>query len=211
MISKECIEKVGYLDEIYGTGYGEETDYQFKAMEKGFEAKVAIDTYVFHKSEVTFGTSKEKQEKLQKNRDFFFERWGDKYYSLMEKYNENDPIKYILDNIDDEDKKINFEFLIYLIGFVQNAGGVHMTVDMVNYLVIIYVCCNILYNFSNGYDEILLFNPIRTNNITKYNFKKIVSTIYSSTYFAKEIADEYNVPLVYFAQGYEPYFENGKD
>jgi len=209
MISKECIKKVGYLDEIYGTGYGEETDYQFKAMEKGFEAKVAIDTYVFHKSEVSFGTSKEKQEKLERNRKIFFDRWGEQYYSLMKKY--NDPIKYILDNLDDEDKKINFEFLIYLIGFVQNAGGVHMTVDMVNYLVINGIDCNILYNFSNGYDEILLFNPIQTNDIEKYNFKKIVSTIYSSTYFAKEISNEYNVPLIYFAQGYEPYFENGKD
>ena len=42
-------------------------------------------------------------------------------------------------------------------------------------------------------------------------FKKIVSTIYSSTYYVKKIADEKNVPLIYFAQGYEPYFENGGD
>lgn len=86
-----------------------------------------------------------------------------------------------------------------------------MTVDMVNYLVINNVNCNILYNFSSGYDEILLFNPIQTNNVSKYKFKKIVSTIYSSTYFAKEISNKYDVPLVYFAQGYEPYFDNGKD
>ena len=33
-------------------GYTEETDYQFQAMKNGFEAKVAIDTYVFHKAEV---------------------------------------------------------------------------------------------------------------------------------------------------------------
>ena len=38
MISRECINKVGYLDTAYGLGYGEETDYQFQAMEKGFEA-----------------------------------------------------------------------------------------------------------------------------------------------------------------------------
>ena len=211
MITKECIKKVGYLDEIYGTGYGEETDYQFKAMEKGFEAKVAIDTYVFHKSEVSFGTSKEKQEKLERNRKIFFDRWGSEYYSLMEKYNKNDPIKYILNNITPEDKKLNFEFLVYLIGFAQNAGGVHMSVDMINYLVMNGINCNILYGFSVGYDEILLFNPIQTNDIDKYQFKTLVSTIYTSTYYAKKLADEYNVPLIYFAQGYEPYFENGSD
>jgi len=211
MITRECINKVGFLDEIYGTGYGEETDYQFKAMEKGFEAKVAIDTYVFHKSEVSFGTSKEKQEKLAKNRKIFFERWGKQYNELMNKYKLNDPIKYILDNISSDDKKVDFDFLIYLIGFAQNAGGVHMTVDMVNYLVINHVDCNIVYNFSNGYDEILLFNPIKITDIDRFKFKKIVSTIYSSTFYAKELSNKYNVPLVYFAQGYEPYFENGND
>lgn len=211
MITKDCLKKVGYLDEAYGTGYGEETDYQFKAMEKGFEAKVAIDTYVFHKSEVSFGTSKEKQEKLERNRKLFFERWGSQYYKLMEEYNKNDPIKYIMKNITEEDKKLNFEFLVYLIGFAQNAGGVHMSVDMINYLVMNGVNCNILYGFSTGYDEILLFNPVQTNDIEKYQFKKIVSTIYTSTYYAKRIADQYNVPLIYFAQGYEPYFENGFD
>ena len=66
MISRDCIEKTGYLDEIYGMGYGEETDYQFKAMKNGFKAKVAIDSYVFHKAEVSFGVSKEKEERQRK-------------------------------------------------------------------------------------------------------------------------------------------------
>ena len=211
MITKDCIEKVGYLDEAYGMGYGEETDYQFKAMEKGFEAKIAIDTYVFHKSEASFGTSKEKQERLKKNRNLFFERWGEKYYKLMEKYEKNDPIKYINNHINDKDKEYEYDFLIYLIGFAQNAGGVHMTVDMINYLVIKNINCNVLYGFSNGYDEIMLFNPIQVNDINKYKFKKLVSTIYSSTYYVKELADKYNVPMLYFAQGYEPYFENGTE
>lgn len=211
MITRECIKKTGYLDEAYGMGYGEETDYQFKAMEQGFEAKVAIDTYVFHKAEVSFGTSKEKQERLQKNRDLFFLRWGEKYNKLMLEYQKNDPIEYINSHISSDDKKQKFEFLIYLIGFSQNAGGVHMTVDMVNYLIINNFNCNILYGFSNGYDEIMLFNPIQVNDINKYRFEKLVSTIYLSTYYVKQLSEQYNVPLLYFAQGYEPYFENGND
>lgn len=211
LITRECLDKTGYLDEAYGTGYGEETDYQFKAMKHGFEAKVAIDTYVFHKSEVSFGTSKEKQEKLNKNRQLFFSRWGGEYNRLMEKYIKNDPIKYINDNITEKDKKLDFEFLTYLIGFSQNAGGVHTVVDMINYLSINGVNCNIIYSFFNKYDEILLFKPIEIENLKKFNFNKIVSTLYYSTYFCKNIAEKYNVPLIYFAQGYEPYFENGAD
>lgn len=210
MITRKCIEKIGYLDEIYGMGYGEETDYQFKAMESGFDAKVAIDTYVFHKSEVSFGISKEKTERLRKNREIFFERWGKQYNKLIKEYNKNDPITYILNNLTEEDKKNDFEFLIYLIGFA-NAGGVHMTVDMINYLVINGINCNVLYGFSNGYSEIMLFNPIQTKDVDNFRFNKIVSTIYYSTFYAKKIADKLNIPLLYFAQGYEPYFDDGID
>ncbi len=211
MITRECIKKVGYLDEAYGTGYGEETDYQFKAMAEGFEAKVAIDTYVFHKSEVSFGTSKEKQEKLKRNRDLFFSRWGSEYNRLLSIYQNNDPVEYIKNHITEEDKKIEFDFLMYLIGLSQNAGGVHMSIDMINYLNINGIKCNIFYGFSNGYDEIMLFNPVNVQNINNFKCRQFVSTIYFSTYFVKKIADEKNVPLIYFAQGYEPYFENGCD
>lgn len=211
MISRDCIEKTGYLDEIYGMGYGEETDYQFKAMKNGFKAKVAIDSYVFHKAEVSFGVSKEKQERQKKNQEIFFSRWGNDYYKLMNEYSNNDPIRYIHSNITKDDKKLSFEFLMYLIGFNKAAGGINMAVDMINYLTINDVKCNILYGFSNGYDEIMLFNPILVTDASNYSFKKIVSTIYFSNYYAKMLAQRYDVPLVSFAQGYEPYFENGLD
>lgn len=209
MISKKCMNDVGYLDEAYGTGYGEETDYQFKCMEKGYSAKVAIDTYVFHKSEVSFGTSKEKQEKLKHNREIFFSRWGEQYNAELKKYEQNDPIKYIHANLTDDDKKIDCDMVIYLPDIVQNAGGVHVVVDMINYLSINGMNCNILYNNIVNYQEIMLFNPINYKNIKVMNAKYIVSTIYSSTFLAKKISDELNCPLVSFIQGYEGYFENG--
>ena len=209
MISRDCIEKVGYLDEAYGTGYGEETDYQFKAMEKGFTAKVAIDTYVFHKSEVSFGTSKEKQERLQKNRDLFFSRWKEQYDKEMEKYEKNDPISYIHENLTEDDKKINVDTIFYLNGIVQNAGGVHVVVDIVNNMAIHGKSFNIVYDMMSEYKEIMLFNPIARPKLENANIGQIVSTIYASTYSAKVIADEKKIPLIAFVQGNETYFENG--
>ena len=32
MITKKCIDTVGFLDEAYGMGYGEETDYHFRSL-----------------------------------------------------------------------------------------------------------------------------------------------------------------------------------
>lgn len=209
MITKECIDGVGYLDEIYGMGYGEETDYQFKALEKGFEAKVAIDTYVFHKSEVSFGTSSEKRKRQEANAKIFFERWGKQYQQLLIKYNQADPIKYIDSNLTIEDKQIVADTLFYLPDVIQNAGGCHVVFDIVNYLVINGLNSNVLYNNFSDYKEIILFNPINMNIINKVEVKQIVSTIWASTYLAKKIADNKNIPLINFVQGYEEYFENG--
>lgn len=208
MITKECIKKVGYLDEAYGLGYGEETDYQFKAMEKGFKAKVLIDTYVFHKSEASFGTSKEKQERLKKNRDLFFSRWQEQYDKEMAKYQKNDPIEYILKNLDENDKIPKIDNAIYLSGIVQNAGGVHVAVDMVNYLAINGININIIYDFYGEYKEIMLFNPLSSNNVENVSIKNIIATLWNSVFMAKKIADKQQAKLLYFVQGNECLFEN---
>ena len=210
MIRKECKEKVGLLDEIYGMGYGEETDYQFKAMEKGFTAKVAIDTYVFHKSEVSFGTSKEKQQRLEQNRQIFFDRWNEQYTKELAKYQKNDPIQYIKQNITEEDKQIKLDFAFYLDTILQNAGGVHVIVDLTNYLAIHNCKVNILYDVLGEYKEIMLFAPIKTIEFPKnFQCKELISTLWISTFSAYRLAEKLNCKLINFVQGYEFYFENG--
>ena len=210
MITKECIEKVGYLDEIYGMGYGDETDYQFKAHAKGFEAKVAIDTYVFHKSEVSFGTSPEKQARLEHNRKIFFDRWGEEYNKKMSVYVKNDPIKYIKENLKIKEKA-SPDVLFFLPDIHQKAGGVHIVVDIVNYLNINGIFANILTErLHNDYEEIMLFSPSYMNNINALNPKCIVGTIYPTIFFCETIAKHFNIPCVNFMQGYEPCFENGR-
>lgn len=209
LITKKCIKDTGYLDTAYGLGYGEETDYQFKAMSKGYKAKVCIDTYVYHKSEASFGTSKEKSERLEKNRNLFFSRWGEEYKREMDKYEKNDPIRYIKDNLTEEDKVAKIDTAIYLNGIVQNAGGVHVVVDMVNFLAINGFNANIIYDSMEEYKEIMLFNPISSNKLDDITIKNVVATIWYSVFKAKKIADKKKAKLLYFVQGYECLFDNG--
>lgn len=209
MISRECMQKTGYLDEIYGMGYGDETDYQFKAHEQGFEAKVAIDTYVYHKSEVSFGTSPEKQKRLDHNRAIFFERWGEQYNKKMQEYVKNDPIEYVKNNLK-IDKKPEPNILFFLPDIHQKAGGVHVIVDIVNYLNINGYFANILTERIHEYKEIMIFSPSFMKDIKEVSPKCIAGTIYPTIFFCETIAKHYNIPCVNFMQGYEPCFDNGE-
>lgn len=211
MITRKCLNVVGDLDEIYGNGYGEETDYQFRAMENGFQAKVAIDTYVFHKAEVSFGTSIEKQKKIQKNRKIFFDRWGEKYEELHKKYAKYDPVEYIKNSITKEEKRIQTDIIFYLPGLGQGIGGVHIVVDIINYLSIRNISINVMCDIINDFQEAMLFNPVPVSKYKEISTHKIVSTLYTTTFLSKKISLSQNIPLISFIQGYETLFSNGQD
>ena len=117
----------------------------------------------------------------------------------------------IFSKINFVDNKPKFRFLTYLISIVQDSGGIHVAIDMVNYLLMNGYNCNILYNNYYNYDELMLFKPIHVTELKKCQTDAIMSTIYFSTYYAREIANLNNIPLIYFAQGYEPYFNNATE
>lgn len=83
--------------------------------------------------------------------------------------------------------------------------------ELVNKFVINGHEANILYDFINGYQEKLLFTPIRNEVNRDIKSKRIISTIWSSTFQAYEIAKKLKIPLVNFVQGYENYFTNGSN
>ncbi len=211
MITKECIEKTGYFDEIYGMGYCDETDYQFKAMKQGFEAKVAIDTYVFHKAEMSFKTTNiQREERLKHNLDIFWSRWKQDYDELMEKYQKNDPIKYINEHLTREDKQINHDATFVLPLASNTSGGVRVIVDIINYLSINNRNIGMLSLHPSTYNEIELFNPLYPEDIKNLKTKLVIGTIFESMFFTKKLAEKINAKTVYFSQGYEFVFENGK-
>jgi GT2 family glycosyltransferase len=155
MISHDNINKVGLLDESFGKGYSVETDYQFKSMAKGFKAKVLIDTYVYHQSHVSFGISKKQQKIREENLKEFFSRWGKDYRELLQKYNENDPVKYIY-------KHVKFENLNNACSlFVTDYYEYEKLAILVNNLVLDHINVEVVTRerIANKYSGVLLFSP----------------------------------------------------
>ncbi len=75
-VKREVIDKIGILDESYGMGYFEDTDYSRRAREAGFKMARVKASYIYHQENVSFVGLKRRDETFKANRKIFEERWG---------------------------------------------------------------------------------------------------------------------------------------
>jgi len=54
MITRECIQKIGYLSEEMGEGFGEDDDYNERIHAAGYKRLICLDAFVEHKHRTTF-------------------------------------------------------------------------------------------------------------------------------------------------------------
>jgi len=76
VVKRSVIEKIGYLDEIYGMGYFDDTDYSKRAQTRGFRTVRAKASYVYHKESQSFSKIDKKNEIFLENENKFISKWG---------------------------------------------------------------------------------------------------------------------------------------
>ena len=78
LIKREIIRKIGFLDEIYGIGYWEDTDYCQRAKKMGYICAASQAAYVFHHAKSTFNLFKKGKvnELFERNKNIFYKKWG---------------------------------------------------------------------------------------------------------------------------------------
>lgn len=92
-IKKDVIEQQGYLDEIYGRGYYEESDYAMRALNNGWKTVCIDDLYVYHRRHVSF---KSEVDSLKiKNKKIFNTRWEKLKLAKSQEYNQPHPLNYL--------------------------------------------------------------------------------------------------------------------
>lgn len=218
-ITRTCFENVGYFDERYGRGYGEETDYQFKALEKGFEAKIALDTYVYHKAEASFGSQPEAEEHRKQNHKLFMERWGNEYQYRFSMYQKNDPIAMLVrktrEYLQTHTPFPESDALFYLPGISQKIGGVHNVIEIINELIMNHITVTLVVSSVAPFQEMMLTQPILIsedefiNGRIQIQTKAVVATAWNTVYACYCFTKTKHLPLIYLVQGYEVFFENG--
>ena len=56
-VRHDCLREVGEFDaSVFGTGYGEESDFCLRARQRGWSHRIAADVFVYHASGRSFGT-----------------------------------------------------------------------------------------------------------------------------------------------------------
>ena len=76
VVKREVIGKIGYLNEAYGMGYFDDTDYSKRAQAQGFLTVRAKASYVYHKESQSFCKIDKKNEIFLENENKFISKWG---------------------------------------------------------------------------------------------------------------------------------------
>lgn len=76
VVAREVIDRIGYLDEIYGMGYFDDTDYCKRAQKLGYRVVRAKASYVYHRESQSFSKIREKKAIFLQNEKEFVSRWG---------------------------------------------------------------------------------------------------------------------------------------
>jgi GT2 family glycosyltransferase len=75
LIKREVIDKIGYLDEAFGIGGFDDTDYSMRAHKAGYRCVCVHDAYVYHKEHVSFRAMGDRKELVSPGEKAYFEKW----------------------------------------------------------------------------------------------------------------------------------------
>jgi len=76
LIKREVIKRIGHLDEAYGIGGFDDTDFSRRAHLAGYKCVCAKDAYVYHDWHTSFKEAGNREELVRKNEKIFFDKWG---------------------------------------------------------------------------------------------------------------------------------------
>lgn len=124
-IKREVLEDVGYFDvESYGRGYGEENDFCFRCLNKGYRHLLCDNTYIFHKESQSF--AEDKKELIEEGLKVLKEKYP-KYMDRLELWCGTNRIKHIGENVafhlGIKDNRPNILYVIHDFKDIKNNHG----------------------------------------------------------------------------------------
>ena len=75
LIRRELIDKIGYLDEAFGIGGFDDTDYSMRAHKAGYRSVCVHSSYVYHKQHASFNAMGDRRALVAPGEQAYFRKW----------------------------------------------------------------------------------------------------------------------------------------
>lgn len=76
LVPREVVAKIGSLDEAFGVGGYDDTDYSIRAHKAGYRSVAIRDSYVYHRIHASFDKAGNREEVVQRNQKLYYAKWG---------------------------------------------------------------------------------------------------------------------------------------
>lgn len=213
-IKTEIIQELGGFDEIFGLGYGEESDLHYKALCRGYRSVLIPDCFVYHESHASFSEKKLKQ--VQMNRPIFDSRWKQIYLNELAHYDDIAPVETI-ENLIDKYKEKQSHDVLFILPTHKTYGGIIVCYELINRLIARGINANAIILERNQADigMELLFTPYFIDPNLFYDqvprSKLYIATLYTTIHQGLLAHAQYpESKLSYLIQGYEGWFPQSK-
>ncbi|HEV8266786.1 MAG TPA: glycosyltransferase family 2 protein, partial [Thermoanaerobaculia bacterium] len=164
LVKRELIRSLGVFDEVFDRGYGEETDYHYRARTAGWRCVVADDTFVYHRHGGSFTDG---NERTARNLEIVMSRWRALHEKELREFDAKNALGAVRDATtfewtrpDDSPEPLDVLFVLPMLGVF---GGVAAVLETANALILEGVRAGVavLEDVSPEIDLELFFRPLR--------------------------------------------------
>lgn len=219
VITRPCLEATGLFQQWHGFGYGEETDYQFRAAQRGYRAMAAMDTYVYHAGNQSFAADPDAPRTRMLNHREFHERWGRQYRELAARVPPEAAANEIREALERKPATPAPAVMFVLPTLDDRIGGTHTVADICNAAALEdldFQLATLRSADRLSWNLPLYFAPVTFASVqaflldTRFQPAAFVATSWDTVGPVMLRSASRGVPWVYFVQGYESYFEDGR-
>lgn len=76
LVRRNLIEKIGHLDEAFGIGGFDDTDYSRRAHIAGYRSVAIKEAYVYHRTHASFNKLGDRERWVTRNEEIYYRKWG---------------------------------------------------------------------------------------------------------------------------------------
>lgn len=130
-IKAELFDRIGYFDESFGRGFGEENDFCERAKQAGFQIRLCDDVFVLHRGKASFG---DEGHALESTNARLLEAKQPGYHAAVARFFEENPLAPIHQELRFHIQRLGggretaLLYVLHASPFAREAGGVELHV-----------------------------------------------------------------------------------